>query len=139
VSIAVGEAESANGRPVGSLIRCVSCGTHRLAGSTARCRTCHDVGGEPADASGPVTLYSFTEVHRSFPGIATPVILGWVDHPTGVRLLCRIDGADAATLVPGTALELVDQLDDAVAPADRIPYWCRPISALTVSASPGVT
>lgn len=82
------------------------------------------------DASGTVTLYSFTEIHRSFPGVATPVVLGWVDHAAGIRLLCRIDGVDATTLVPGTELELIDQIDEIANPANPgLPYWCRPISS----------
>ncbi|HEX3825389.1 MAG TPA: OB-fold domain-containing protein [Mycobacteriales bacterium] len=106
----------------GSLIRCTECGEHRLAGSTTRCRNCGTDTGEPVDASGPVTLHSFTEIHRTFPGFETPYVVGWVDHPAGVRMLVRINDAAAATLTLGAQLEMVDDgMSD-----DGIAYSCRP-------------
>jgi hypothetical protein len=65
------------------------------------------------------------------------VVLGWVDHPSGVRLLCRIDSADATALAPGIRLELIDQVGyDARAGDHGVAYWCRLIPP---SAAPGDT
>jgi uncharacterized OB-fold protein len=72
-----------------------------------------------------VTLHSFTEIHRTFPGFEVPYVVGWVDHPAGVRMLVRINDADAATMTIGASLDMVD--DGAV--ADGIAYSCRPAMA----------
>jgi uncharacterized OB-fold protein len=109
----------------GSLIRCGSCAATRLAGSTLRCRGCGDVSGEAIDATGPVVLHSFTQIHRSFPGFDTPFVLGWVDHPAGIRLLTGIPAISATSLEIGMPLELVDQGAGAEVDDLRIAYWCR--------------
>jgi uncharacterized OB-fold protein len=116
--------------PSGSLTRCTECGEHRLAGSTTRCRNCGAGTGEAVDASGPVTLHSFTEIHRTFPGFETPYVVGWVDHPAGVRMLVRINDADAATMAIGTQLDMVDD----GAADDGIAYSCRPTTASGVAS-----
>ena len=46
-----------------------------------------------ADVTTPVdgAVYSFTVLHRSFPGFDTPFTIGWIDLHDGRRILARID------------------------------------------------
>ena len=115
-----------SGDPVVHLVRCADCGTALLGGETTRCPRCLGTVLRPFPLSGDVTLHSFTELHRSFPLFATPFILGWVDHPSGVRLLARIAGASLEQLSIGMTLEVADDTAPNEEAHGHVGFVCGP-------------
>jgi uncharacterized protein len=67
-------------------MRCSNCGATYL-GSRAACGKCFAVGSLAATRlSNSGTLYNYTIVHRSFPGIKTPFVSATVDLDDGVTI-----------------------------------------------------
>jgi len=94
--------------PLAPFIKTAEDGTHFLAGS--RCESCgHTYVGErracarccARDRMAPVrlaetgTVYAYTIVYRSFPGVKTPFIDVTVDLDNGAHIRGTLEGVDA--------------------------------------------
>ena len=93
----LGASDDGSPRLVGS--RCPSCEV-TLVGKRLACPSCANRGPlQPVQLSHRGTLYNYTVVHRSFPGVRTPFISGIVDLDGGGTLkgtLVDIDHDSAA-------------------------------------------
>ena len=91
--------------------RCGTCGAVMVAGGMA-CRRCGS--REPLElfrAAQTGTVYSWTVVHRSYPGIAVPFVSAIVDLDDGLTLKGTLHGVDPATVHAGMLVQL--EMDDA--------------------------
>ena len=74
--------------------RCKKCGTIYL-GQRIACSNCLSTDPlEEARLSDKGTLYVYSIVHQSFPGVPTPYIAAIVDLPEGVSVRCNIEGVE---------------------------------------------
>ncbi len=80
----------ATGRPhlVGG--RCKNCGAFSFP-SAEVCVSCLSEEIEAVDLDDEGTLYSYSVVHQAPRGWTTPYALGYVDLPSGVRVLAHVD------------------------------------------------
>lgn len=117
------------------LARCDRCGRTILSLDAHRCPQCLGTVLEALPLSGPVKLHSFTEIHRSFPSFPTPFVLGWVDHPSGVRLLARIVDAPVQELEVGMMLEVEDEGDQDPEAHGHVGFVCRVLALREGSGS----
>ena len=97
--------------------RCTACGAV-MAEEGRACRRCGGRGTLAAFRPGNSgTLYSWTVIHRSYPGIEVPFVSAVVDVDGGLTLkgTLRLDDPDA--LHPGMPVKLV--IDDAGGATDK--------------------
>ena len=74
--------------------RCKKCGTIYL-GERIACSKCLSTDPlEEVHLSDRGTLYVYSIVHQSFPGVQTPYIAAIVDLPEGVSIRCNIEGVE---------------------------------------------
>jgi uncharacterized OB-fold protein len=102
--------------------RCGECGAV-VPEPTMACRRCAcRIPPEGFRASNAGSLYSWTIVARSYPGIAVPFVSAIVDLEDGLTLKGTLKEADPSALRPGLPVSLV--FDDAGGARDRdgMPY-----------------
>jgi len=112
----------ADGRPWIEGFRCGDCGAV-VTEQTLACRRCASRRApEGFRAAETGRLYSWSVVHRSYPGIAVPFVSAIVDLDDGLTLKGTVRGVDPADLRQGLPLRLV--FDDAGGARDRegVPY-----------------
>jgi uncharacterized OB-fold protein len=51
-------------------------------------------------------VFSFTVLHRSFPGFDTPFTIGWIDLDDGRRILARIEDGVSEGIAVGDDVKL---------------------------------
>ncbi|WP_229732783.1 Zn-ribbon domain-containing OB-fold protein [Sphingomonas psychrolutea] len=91
--------------------RCDECGAV-VTVATMACRNCASrTPPAPFRATDHGTLYSWSVVHRSYPGIAVPFVSAIVDLHDGLSLKGTLRNVDATTLRLGMPVVLV--FDDA--------------------------
>ena len=91
--------------------------------ATMACRRCASrIPPAPFRATDRGKLFSWSVVHRSYPGIAVPFVSAIVDLDDGLSLKGTLRNADAAALQCGMPVVLV--LDDAGGTHDKdgVPY-----------------
>jgi uncharacterized protein len=91
--------------------RCPDCGATATV-ETLACRRCFSRKPQEAfQASTNGTLYTWSVVERSYPGVAVPFVSAIIDLDDGLVLKGNLRTDDAASLKMGAAVELV--FDDA--------------------------
>lgn len=93
--------DSGTGDTVNLLVqRCTKCDQLLFPPTAERCSRCwsSDLTVEECAATGSV--YSYTVVRRSFPGLETPYIVGLIDLDGGLRIMARV-AADESQLAVG--------------------------------------
>ena len=102
---------AANGEPSIEAFRCADCGAV-TASVTMACRACGSRTPPAAYRSAEAgALYTWSIVHRSYPGIAVPFISALVDLDGGLSIKGTLRGVEADQLEAGMRLRLV--YDDA--------------------------
>ena len=97
--------------------RCGACGAV-VTVATMACRSCASrIAPVPFRATDRGTLFSWSVVHRSYPGIAVPFISAIVDLDDGLSLKGTLRNADTDLLRSGMPVVLV--LDDAGGTHDK--------------------
>ncbi|MBV1687320.1 OB-fold domain-containing protein [Novosphingobium sp. G106] len=97
--------------------RCRDCGGV-FAEQTMSCRRCASRNAPEAfRAAESGKLYSWSVVHRSYPGIAVPFVSAIVDLDDGLTLKGTLRGVDAAAVRQGMPVSLV--FDDAGGARDK--------------------
>jgi uncharacterized OB-fold protein len=79
---------------------CDACSRRRF-GRLGACPYCGEPGGDDVEVSGEGSVYSFVRVHRALtPAMAdeVPYAIATVDLDAGVRMLGRVEPADAAAI-----------------------------------------
>jgi uncharacterized protein len=100
-----------NGRPHIRGYRCAACGA-TCADPGMACRACGERAAPAAyKAAETGTLWTWTIVHRSFPGIAVPFVSAVVDLADGLAVKGTLVGVDHADLRRGLPVRAV--FDDA--------------------------
>lgn len=97
------DALDSGGRLRGS--RCGSCGAHFFPARQV-CSRCLEGDLERVGLSTRGTLYTYTVLHQAAPGFETPLALGYVDLPEGVRILGQIAGLEPDAIRIGMELDL---------------------------------
>jgi hypothetical protein len=82
-------------------VRCHNCGWTTFPPTVDRCRECWSTRFETIQLPARGHLYSFTVVHRTFPGHQTPFAVGLVDLPHGGRIMARVLADELSTLTVG--------------------------------------
>lgn len=107
----------ADGAPWIEGYRCGECGAV-VAEQTMACRAC---GSRPAPvgyaAANRGTLYSWSVVQRSYPGVAVPFVSAIVDLDCGLTLKGTLKDVDAGALCMGLPVRLL--FDDAGGARDK--------------------
>jgi uncharacterized OB-fold protein len=86
---------SSDGKPFLSGVKCQSCG-HTYVGERSVCAKCTARNQmEPVQLADTGKVYSWSIVHRSFPGIKTPFIDVIVDLDDGAHIKGVLEGIDA--------------------------------------------
>lgn len=91
--------------------------------ATMACRACASrVQPEPYRSPETGTLYTWSVVHRSYPGVEVPFVSAIVDLDGGLSFKGTLKGVEADALEPGMSVRLV--FDDAggAVDADGHPY-----------------
>lgn len=96
--------------------RCEQCGLVMFPPDAERCRSCWSTSLSPSTVKGEGTLYSYTVVHRAFPGMATPFIVGMVETDEGIRFTARI-AAEVGAVAIGDRLQAYARPVDTSSPA----------------------
>lgn len=112
----------ADGRPWIEGFRCGACGAV-VTEQTMACRRCASRHAPEAFRAGETgRLYSWSVVHRSYPGIAVPFVSAIVDLDDGLTLKGTLREVDPSGLRQGLPLRLV--YDDAGGARDKegVPY-----------------
>jgi uncharacterized OB-fold protein len=85
----------ADGKPYLEGLKCTACGEVLAVGSRRACPKCAAVGMlVPIRLAERGRLYTYTVVHRSFPGIATPFVAALVDLDGGGAIKGNLIGVD---------------------------------------------
>jgi len=107
----------AEGRPSIEGFRCSDCGGV-FAEATMACRRCASRNAPEAfRAAESGKLYSWSVVHRSYPGVAVPFVSAIVDLDDGLTLKGTLRGVDADAVRQGMPVSLV--FDDAGGARDK--------------------
>ncbi|MBV1687873.1 OB-fold domain-containing protein [Novosphingobium sp. G106] len=112
----------ADGRPWIEGFRCGDCGA-AFTEQTMACRRCASRNAPEAfRAVDTGKLYSWSVVHRSYPGVAVPFVSAIVDLEDGLTLKGTLRGVDADAVRQGMPVALV--FDDAGGARDKdgVPY-----------------
>ena len=113
---------AANGEPSIEAFRCGACGavTPTL---TMACRKCGSrTAPEPYRSVETGTLYTWSIVHRSYPGIAVPFISAIVDLDGGLSIKGTVQGVAPDQLKAGLRLRLVYDDAGGVRSGEGSPY-----------------
>lgn len=113
---------AADGTPSIEAFRCADCGAV-TATVTMACRACSSRTVPAAYRSAETgTLFTWTIVHRSYPGVAVPFVSVIVDLDGGLSVKGTLRGVAPDSLTAGHRLQLVyDDAGDAKA-EDGAPY-----------------
>jgi len=107
----------AAGKPSIEGFRCGDCGAV-LPEATLACRACASrTPPAPVHIGERGRLWTWTVVHRSYPGVAVPFVSAIVDMDDGLTLKGTVIGVDDAALRQGLPLRLV--FDDAGGAHDK--------------------
>jgi uncharacterized OB-fold protein len=112
--------------------RCTRCGAVFL-GKRRACARCTEAGPfEEIRLSRRGTLWVWSIVHQSAPGVPVPYVVGVVDLPEGVSVRCNLVGVepDPVALRFGMPVEMttgVSQQDREG--RDVVAFWFRPAPA----------
>jgi uncharacterized OB-fold protein len=112
----------ADGRPSIAGFRCGECSA-AFTEQTLACRRCASrKAPEAFRAVETGKLYSWSVVHRSYPGVAVPFVSAIVDLDDGLTLKGTLRGVDAAAVRQGMPVSLV--FDNAGGARDKegVPY-----------------
>jgi uncharacterized OB-fold protein len=91
-----------DGEPTDLVVqRCADCAAVLFPATAERCRNCWSTRLEEGTVPGVGTLYTFTVVHRSYPGLEVPFTVGVVEIAEGLRLTTRVV-ADAEVRIGDT-------------------------------------
>lgn len=91
--------------------RCAECGA-AVAEQTMACRACASrTPPEPFRATQDGSLYSWSVVERSYPGVKVPFVSAIIDLDDGLTLKGTLAGVDAPALRQGLPVRLI--FDDA--------------------------
>lgn len=82
-------------------LRCGACQRLTFPPTAERCPHCWSSSTAREDVPGHGTLYSFTVVHRSFPGWEVPYVVGEVDLDSGLRVMSRVSTDNVQALKVG--------------------------------------
>jgi uncharacterized OB-fold protein len=110
---------------------CARCGWCAVP-QTAVCAGC---GGEPTavDLPGEGVLYAFTRVHVGTGPRRLPYVVGYVDHPVGVRIFAQIIEPPDGELHTGMAMRLTAPLS----PGDLLAAPWAPVGPATSTRRAG--
>ncbi len=122
----------ADGQPYLAGQRCAGCGAVYL-GKRLACARCTSAGPfEEIPLSRRGTLYVWSIVHQSAPGVPVPYVVGIVDLPEGVSVRCNLVDVlpDPAKVRFGMPVEMTT----AVSQQDRegrdvVAFYFRPLEA----------
>ncbi|MBU6267444.1 MAG: OB-fold domain-containing protein [Sphingomonadales bacterium] len=107
----------AAGKPFIEGFRCSECGA-AFTEQTMACRACGSRTPPAPFAAGDTgTLWSWSVVERSYPGVKVPFVSAIIDLDSGLTLKGTVIGADPAGLRQGRPLRLV--FDDAGGARDK--------------------
>jgi uncharacterized OB-fold protein len=85
----------AEGKPYLEGFKCKACGEVLAVSARRSCPKCAAIGTlEPIRLAERGRLYTYTVVHRSFPGIATPFVAALVDLDGGGTIKGNLIGVD---------------------------------------------
>ena len=105
------------GKPFIQGFRCAACGAV-VAEETLACRACTSrTPPEPFQATSEGKLWTWSVVHRSFPGLKVPFVSAIVDLDGGPTLKGTVIGVDPADLRQGLPVRVV--FDDAGGATDK--------------------
>jgi uncharacterized protein len=86
---------AADGKPYLEGLKCAACNEVLAVGSRRACPKCMAVGTlQPIKLAERGRLYTYTVVHRSFPGIVTPFIAALVELEGGGTIKGNLVGLD---------------------------------------------
>jgi len=86
----------ADGNPYLEGFKCAACGEVLTVGRRRACPKCTAIGMlEPIRLAERGRLYTYTVVHRSFPGVTTPFIAALVDLDGGGAIKGTLIGMDS--------------------------------------------
>jgi uncharacterized protein len=106
-----------DGAPFVEGFRCGKCGA-AFAEKTLACRACASrAAPEPFRATSTGKLWSWSIIHRSYPGVAVPFVSAIVDLDEGLTLKGTVIGVAAEDLRQGLPLRL--EFDDAGGARDK--------------------
>lgn len=89
----------ADGKPYLEGFRCAACGEVLAVGSRRACPKCTVVGMlKPIRLAERGRLYTYTVVHRSFPGVATPFVAALVDLDGGGTVKGTLVGVESGAI-----------------------------------------
>jgi uncharacterized OB-fold protein len=89
----------ADGKPYLEGLKCTACGEVLAIGIRRACPKCAAVGMMvPVRLAERGRLYTYTVVHRSFPGVATPFVAALVDLDGGGAIKGNLVGLDSAAI-----------------------------------------
>jgi uncharacterized OB-fold protein len=89
----------ADGEPYLEGFKCTACGEVLAVGARRSCPKCAAVGTlEPIKLAERGKLYTYTVVHRSFPGVATPFVAVLVDLEGGGAIKGNLIGVDPGAI-----------------------------------------
>lgn len=113
---------AANGEPSIEAFRCLDCGAV-TATMTMACRACGSRTVPAAYRSAETgSLFTWSVVHRSYPGIAVPFVSGIVDLDGGLAIKGTLRDVDPDQLVAGMRLRLVYDNAGGARADDGAPY-----------------
>lgn len=89
----------AAGKPYLEGFKCAACGEVLAVSARRSCPKCATVGRlEPMRLAERGRLYTYTVVHRSFPGVATPFVAAVVDLDGGGAIKGNLIGVDPGAI-----------------------------------------
>lgn len=102
--------------------RCGACGA-AFPEATMACRACANrTPPEPFRASETGSLYSWSVVHRSYPGVAVPFVSAIVDLDDGLTLKGTLRDLAIERLKAGMPVQLVFDNAGGATDKDGVPY-----------------
>jgi uncharacterized OB-fold protein len=103
--------------------RCTNCDQVVFPPTAERCSRCWSAELTVDETPGAGSVYSYTVVRRSFPGLETPYVVGLVDLDGGLRVMTTIT-ADDSQLAVGARVVAAAAAERAGMPATA--YQFRP-------------
>jgi uncharacterized protein len=89
----------ADGKPYLEGLKCTACGEVMAIESRRACPKCAAAGTlQPVKLAERGRLYTYTVVHRSFPGVATPFVAALVDLDGGGSIKGNLLGVDPGAI-----------------------------------------
>jgi len=115
---------AADGKPYLEGWKCTACGEVLAVGGRRACPKCTAVGTLiPTRLAERGRLYTYTIVHRSMPGVATPFVAALVDLDGGGAIKGNLIGLDSAAIRFDMPLQV--QFETLVAAGEQTPRHVR--------------